>query len=97
SPQAPTAEPCAGSPRLMTGMSLGERVMNNFSLRIKTCLAGLCLAVLAATVIDVPPVEAQTYTAQPDPPVNRPRARITVEPRTLLDAGTQVRPAERQF
>jgi hypothetical protein len=26
----------------------------------KNCLAGLCLAVLAATVIDVPPVEAQT-------------------------------------
>ena len=52
--------------------------MNNFSLRIKTCLAGLCLAVLAATVIDIPPVEAQTYTAQPDRTVNRPRARITV-------------------
>ena len=47
---------------------------------IKTCLAALCLAVLAATVVDVPPVEAQTYTAQPDRPVNRPRARITVEP-----------------
>ena len=57
---------------------------------IKTCLAGLCLAVLAATVVDVPPVEAQTYTAQPDRPVNRPRARITVEPRSFLDAGTEV-------
>jgi hypothetical protein len=50
---------------------------------IKTCLAGLCLAVLAATVVEVPPVEAQTYTAQPDRPVNRPRARITVEPRSF--------------
>ena len=64
---------------------------------IKTCLAGLCLAVLAATVVDVPPVEAQTYTAQPDRPVNRPRARITVEPRSFLDAGTEVLPGERKF
>jgi len=64
---------------------------------IKTCLAGLCLAMLTATVIDVPPVEAQTYTAQPDRPVNRPRARITVEPRSYLDAGTEVLPGERKF
>ena len=60
----------------------------------KNCLAGLCLAVLAATVIDVPPVEAQTKKqAQPD----RPRARITVEPRSFLDAGTEVLPGERKF
>ena len=71
--------------------------MNNFSLRIKTCLTGLCLAVLAATVIDVPPVEAQTYTAQSDRPVNRPRARITVEPRSFLDPGTEVLPGDRKF
>jgi hypothetical protein len=57
--------------------------MNNFSLRIKTCLAGLCLAVLAATVIDVPLVEAQTYTDQPDRTITRPPARITVEPVVL--------------
>jgi hypothetical protein len=67
----------------------------------KNCLAGLCLAVLAATVIDVPPVEAQTkkqvYTAQPDRPVNRPRARVTVAPRSFLDAGTEVLPGERKF
>src|SRR5262249_37350123 len=67
------------------------------AITVKTCLAGLCLAVLAATVIDVPPVEAQTYTAQPDRPVNRPRARITVEPRSFLDAGTEVLPGERKF
>ena len=61
---------------------------------IKTCLAGLCLAVLAATVIDVPPVQAQTKKqTQPD----RPRARITVEPRSFLDAGTEVLPGERKF
>src|SRR5215813_953996 len=67
----------------------------------KNCLAGLRLAVLAATVIDVPPVEAQTkkqvYTAQPDRPVNRPRARVTVAPRSFLDAGTEVLPGERKF
>ena len=56
---------------------------------VKNYLAGLCLAVVAATVIDVPPVEAQTYTA--------PRARITVEPRSFLDAGTEVLPGERKF
>ena len=71
--------------------------MSNLSLRIKTCLAGLCLAVLAATVVGVPPVEAQTYTAQPNRPVNRPPARITVEPRSFLDAGTEVLPGERKF
>jgi hypothetical protein len=63
---------------------------------IKTCLAGLCLAVLAATVIDVPLVEAQTKkqpTAQPESP----RARITVEPRSFLDAGTEVLPGEQKF
>ena len=59
------------------------------TMNIKTCLAGLCFALLAATVIDVPPVEAQTYTA--------PRARITVEPRSFLDAGTEVLPGERKF
>ena len=65
---------------------------------IKIFLAGLCLAVLAATVIDIPSVEAQqVYTAQPDRPVNRPRARITVEPRSFLDPGTEVLPGDRKF
>jgi hypothetical protein len=86
-------EPPAASPRLKTGMSYSEGAL----MGTKTCLAGLCLAVLAATVVDVPPVEAQTYTAQPDRPVNRPRARITVEPRSFLDAGTEVLPGERKF
>jgi hypothetical protein len=45
---------------------------------IKTCLAGLCLAVLAATVVEVPPVEAQTYTAQPDRDINRAQPGETV-------------------
>src|SRR5262249_21429449 len=86
-------EPPAPSPPPKTGTSYWEGGL----MGIKTCLAGLCLAVLAATVVDVPPVEAQTYTAQPDRPVNRPRARITVEPRSFLDAGTEVLPGERKF
>ena len=30
-------------------------------------------------------------------PVNRPRARVTVAPRSFLDAGTEVLPGERKF
>jgi hypothetical protein len=69
---------------------------------IKICAAGL-LAVVAAMPIVVAPVEAQTtrreyvYTTRAVPPVNRPRARITVEPRSFLDAGTEVLPGERKF
>ena len=71
----------------------------------KSCAVGLCLAVIAAMAIAAPPAEAQTnqtkkkphvYTAQPDP-VNRPRARVTVAPRSFLDAGTEVLPGERKF
>jgi hypothetical protein len=70
---------------------------------IKICAAGLCLAVIAAMPIIVAPVEAQTtrseyvYTTRAVPPVNRPRARVTVEPRSFLDAGTEVLPGERKF
>src|SRR4029077_1223430 len=83
-------------PRLMTGDLFGERVMNNFSLlgaSVKICAAGLCLAVIAAMPIVVTPVEAQTSNME----VNGPRARITVEPRSFLDAGTEVLPGERKF
>ena len=70
---------------------------------IKICAAWLCLAVIAAMPIVVAPVEAQTkkkqyvYTTAPDRPVNRPRARVTVAPRSFLDAGTEVLPGERKF
>jgi hypothetical protein len=72
-------------------------------MNIKICAAGLCLAVIAATAIAVAPVEAQTrkkpyvYTTQTNAPVNRPRARVTVAPRSFLDAGTEVLPGERKF
>src|ERR1700747_1832064 len=57
------------------------------------CAAGLCLAVIAAMPIVVTPVEAQTTNRE----VNGPRARVTVEPRSFLDAGTEVLPGERKF
>jgi hypothetical protein len=69
----------------------------------KSCAVGLCLAVIAATALAVAPAEAEpkkkphVYTAQADPPVNRPRARVTVAPRSFLDAGTEVLPGERKF
>jgi hypothetical protein len=64
---------------------------------------GVCLVAIAITAIAVTPVEAQTkkkqyvYTTAPDRPVNRPRARVTVAPRSFLDAGTEVLPGDRKF
>ena len=65
--------------------------------------AGLCAAVMAVTAIAVAPVDAatkkkqQVYTTAPDRPVTHPRARITVAPRSFLDAGTEVLPGERKL
>jgi hypothetical protein len=70
---------------------------------MKAYAAGLCAAVIAATALAVPPVEAQTqrrqyvYSNSRVTPANRPRARVTVAPRSFLDAGTEVLPGERKF
>ena len=70
---------------------------------VKTRAVGLCLAIIALAMLAVPPVEAApkkrpvVYTTQPDPPINRPRARVTVVPRSFLDAGTEVLPGDRKF
>jgi hypothetical protein len=70
---------------------------------MKIYAAGLCVAVIAVTSVAVAPVAAQTkkkqyvYTTAPDRPVARPRARVTVAPRSFLDAGTEVLPGERKF
>jgi hypothetical protein len=71
---------------------------------MKIYAAGLCLALIAVTAIALAPVEAAppkkkpyVYTTRADPPVNRPRARVTVAPRSFLDAGTEVLPGERKF
>lgn len=71
-------------------------------MNIKIRAVGLCLAIIAATAIAVAPVEAQTskrqvYTTRSDAPVSRPRARVTVAPRSFLDAGTEVLPGDRKF
>ena len=74
---------------------------------IKAYAAAWCAAVIAAMAIAVPPVEAQTqtqtkkksyvYTTGRSATANRPRARVTVAPRSFLDAGTEVLPGERKF
>jgi hypothetical protein len=70
---------------------------------MKIYAAGLCVAAIAVTAIAVAPVAAETkkkqyvYTTSPDRPVTRPRARVTVAPRSFLDAGTEVLPGERKF
>jgi len=72
-------------------------------MNIRICAAGLGVAVMAVTATAVAPVEAatkkrqQVYTTAPDRPVTRPRARVTVAPRSFLDAGTEVLPGERKF
>ena len=76
---------------------------------IKAYAAGLCAAVIAVATLAVSPVVAQTtqettrtkkqtvYTTGRAAPANRPRARVTVAPRSFLDAGTEVLPGERKF
>jgi hypothetical protein len=72
-------------------------------MNIKAYAAGLCVAVIAATALTVPSAEAQTqvqtkrYTATRVAKADRPRARVTVAPRSFLDAGTEVKPGERKF
>ena len=74
---------------------------------IKVYAAGMCAAVIAVAAIAVPPAPAQTqvqtqkksyvYTSGRAASANRPRARVTVAPRSFLDAGTEVLPGERKF
>ncbi len=71
-------------------------------MRVKVYAAALCAGVIAVTVLEVPRVEAapkQRYvtTTTRAAPSNRPRARVTVAPRSFLDAGTEVLPGERKF
>ena len=69
---------------------------------MKGCAAGLCAAVIAATALSVPATaQAATkkqyvYTTARGAPA-KPRARVTVAPRSFLDAGTEVRPGDRKF
>ena len=68
----------------------------------KAYAAVLGAAVIAVAAVAVSPVEAQTQTqtqiqAKKKYSTNRPRARVTVAPRSFLDAGTEVRPGDRKF
>src|SRR4030081_2213426 len=69
---------------------------------MKAYAVGLCAALVAVTALAVPVAEAQTersYVTTPKRVANaqRPRARVTVAPRSFLDAGTEVKPGERKF
>jgi len=68
----------------------------------KAYAAVLGAALIAVAAVAVSPVEAQTQTqtqiqAKKKYGTNRPRARVTVAPRSFLDAGTEVRPGDRKF
>ena len=73
-------------------------------MNIKGYAAGLCVAAIAATAMAVPAAEAQTSkkqyvytTTTRATPARSARARVTVAPRSFLDAGTEVRPGDRKF
>src|SRR4029079_16969128 len=74
-------------------------------MNIKGYAAGLCVAAIAVTAMAVPAAEAQTrkkqyvYTTTTTRAVSArsPRVRVTVAPRSFLDAGTEVRPGDRKF
>ena len=65
---------------------------------MKGYVAGLCAALVTATALAVP-AEAQTERAVTTTKrvANAPRSRVTVAPRSFLDAGTEVRQGERKF
>src|SRR5262245_36164333 len=74
-------------------------------MRLKAYAAGLGAALIAAAFA-ASPADAQTVTKKKRyvttyqtrvATVGRPRARITVAPRSFLDAGTEVLPGERKF
>jgi len=70
-------------------------------MNIKAYAAALCAVMIAGTALAVPAAQAQTkkqyvYTTTRGAPA-KPRARVTVAPRSFLDAGTEVRPGDRKF
>ena len=69
---------------------------------VRICAACFGAAIIAVTGLGVPEVEAQprkpsVTTTTRAAPSSRPRARVTVAPRSFLDAGTEVLPGERKF
>jgi hypothetical protein len=75
-------------------------------MRLKAYAAGLGAALIAVVAFAAAPADAQTVTKKKRyvttyqtrvAVVGRPRARVTVAPRSFLDAGTEVLPGERKF
>jgi hypothetical protein len=68
---------------------------------LKAYAALFWAAVIAGSMLSIPPAEAaprKRYVSTTTRAVPaRPRARITVAPRSFLDAGTEVLPGERKF
>ena len=73
-------------------------------MRLKFAVVGLCVAAIALTALGAPPVDAAqnqkkkaAATKKAGRARHRRRARITVQRRSFLDAGTEVKPGERKF
>jgi hypothetical protein len=76
---------------------------------LKICAAGLCAVAIAALALASAPTEAATQKRVVAKPAvtrqiaprqvvaTRARTRITVQPRSFLDPGTEVLPGERKF
>jgi len=62
---------------------------------LKTYAAALCAAFVTVTVLAVAEAEAQTKKRVAS--ADRARTRVTVAPRSFLDAGTEVKPGDRKF
>jgi hypothetical protein len=64
--------------------------------------ASLCAAVIAAAALasaSAEPAQKKRVVAKESQQVvaNRPRSRVTVQPRSFLDPGTEVLPGERKY
>src|SRR5262245_51535687 len=71
-------------------------------MRLTLCCAAGIAALFAATAMLAPPAEAASKkrvvtTSTKVAVVGRPRARITVRPRSFLDPGTEVLPGSQPF
>jgi hypothetical protein len=69
---------------------------------MKLSMAGVCAALVAGMAFAVSPADAQTryYYSNGKTRVattQRSRTRVTVAPRSFLDAGTEVKPGDRKF
>jgi hypothetical protein len=70
-------------------------------MRVKVCLASLFAAVIALSVLPVAPADAaqkqKKAAAKKTAVAKAPSARVTVQRRSFLDAGTHVLPGDRKF